>query len=207
MEKLRPVLSQGMLIVGVLLILAGLGWGLWTRLNQPPDPVETDAGAVVLAVTAPLPPTRTLTPTPSPSPSPEPTQLPPDDDATPDLLPEWSTTPAPPEPTEIPTRRPPTPTPTPTPTSPPPAESPPTRVVAPAIELDARVVPMGWEMVDNDGAMVAEWIVPNRRLIRLARWPKFRAMIFCYPDGLTGHLYCDKWSAGLCGMAFSRPPR
>ena len=162
MEKLRPVLSQGMLIVGVLLILAGLGWGLWTRLNQPPNPVETDAGAVVLAVTAPLPPTRTLTPTPSPSPSPEPTQLPPDDDATPDLLPDWSATPEPPEPTELPTRRPPTPTPSPTPTSPPPAEDPPTRVVAPAIELDARVVPMGWEMVDHDGTMVSEWVVPKR---------------------------------------------
>jgi len=162
MEKLRPALSQGMLIVGALLILAGLGWGLWTRLNQPPDPVETDAGAVVLAVTAPLPPTRTLTPTPSPSPTPEPTLPPPADDATPDLLPEWNTTPETPEPTEpLPTRRPPPPTPTPTPTSPPPAASPPTRIVAPAIELDARVVPMGWEMVDQDGAMVSEWIVPK----------------------------------------------
>ena len=163
MEKLRPALSRGMLIVGALLILAGLGWGLWTRLNQPPDPVETDAGAVVLAVTAPLPATRTLTPTPSPSPSPEPTQPPPANDATPDLLPDWSATLEPPKPTAPPpTRRPPPSTPIPTPTNPPPAEAPPTRVVAPAIELDARVVPMGWEMVDTDGAMVAEWIVPKK---------------------------------------------
>ena len=163
MERLRPVLSQGMLIVGAILILAGLGWGLWTRLNQPPDPVETDAGAVVLAVTAPLPATRTLTPTPSPSPTPESTQPPPAGDATPDLLPDWSATPETPEPTDPPpTRRPPQATPTPTPTSPPPAQVPPTRIVAPAIELDARVVPMGWEMVDSDGAMVAEWVVPEK---------------------------------------------
>ncbi len=163
MEKLGPALSRGMLIVGVILILAGLGWGIWTRLNQPPDPVETDAGAVVFAVTAPLPATRTLTPTPSPSPTPDPTEPPAAGDATPDLLPNWSATPETPPPTEPPpTRRPPSPTSTPTPTSPPPAEEPPNRVVAPSIELDARVVPMGWEMVDHDGTMVSEWVIPKK---------------------------------------------
>ena len=155
MEKLRPALSQGMLIVGVLLILAGLGWGLWTRLNQPPDPVETDAGAVVLAVTAPLPPTRTLTPTPSPSPTPEPTQPPPADDSTPDLLPDWSTTPETPEPTEPPpTRRPPTPTPTPKPTSIPTAGEPPPRIVSAAHEMDGPGVPHGLEQEHMVGARV-----------------------------------------------------
>ena len=167
MEKLGPALSRGMLIVGAILILAGLGWGIWTRVNQPPDPVETDAGAVVLAVTAPLPATRTPTPTSSPtltpSPTPKPTEPPPSGDATPELLPDWSATPEEPEPTEPPpTRRPPVPTPIPTPTSPPPAEEPPTRIVAPAIELDARVVPMGWEMVDHDGTLVSEWVVPKK---------------------------------------------
>ena len=160
MDKLGPALSRGMLIVGAILILAGLGWGIWTRVNQPPDPVLTDAGAVVLAVTAPLPATRTLTPPPTLSPTPEPT---PAGSVTPDLLPDWSATPEEPAPTEPPaTRRPPTPTPTPTPTSPPPAEEPPTRIVAPSIELDARVVPMGWEIVDHDGAMVSEWVVPEK---------------------------------------------
>ena len=160
MDKLGPALSRGMLIVGAILILAGLGWGIWTRVNQPPDPVLTDAGAVVLAVTAPLPATRTLTPPPTLSPTPEPT---PAGSVTPDLLPDWSATPEEPAPTEPPaTRRPPAPTPTPTPTSPPPAEEPPTRIVAPSIELDARVVPMGWEIVDHDGAMVSEWVVPEK---------------------------------------------
>ena len=160
MDKLGPALSRGMLIVGAILILAGLGWGIWTRVNQPPDPVLTDAGAVVLAVTAPLPATRTLTPPPTLSPTPEPTAA---GSVTPDLLPDWSATPEEPAPTEPPaTRRPPTPTPTPTPTSPPPAEEPPKRIVAPSIELDARVVPMGWEMVDHDDAMVSEWVVPEK---------------------------------------------
>ena len=163
MEKLGPALSRGMLIVGVILILAGLGWGIWTRLNQPPDPVETDAGAVVLAVTAPLPATRTLTPTPSPSPTPIPTEPLAAGSTTPELLPNWSAASATPAPTEPPpTRHPPTPTPTPTPTSPPPAVEAPNRVVAPSIELDARVVPMGWEMVDHDGTMVSEWVIPKK---------------------------------------------
>ena len=36
------------------------------------------------------------------------------------------------------------------------------RVVAQAIDLDARVVPMGWEIVDHDGTMVSEWVVPEK---------------------------------------------
>ncbi len=164
MDRLRPALSRGLLIVGIVLILAGLGWGLWARMNQPPEPVLTDAGAVVLAVTAPLPATRTPVPTVSPEPLPPPA-------TTPDLLPDWSTTeesePEPQPPDTLPTRQPPTPsrtplpTPVPTPTRPLPAEEPPTRIVAPAIDLDAPVVPMGWEVVEIDGQEVSEWVVPE----------------------------------------------
>lgn len=164
MDKLRPALSRGMLIVGAILILAGLGWWVWARINQPPDPVLTDAGAVVLAVTAPLPATRT----PEPTNQPEAPALSP---AAPELLPEWGITPEEGEPTEsavtrqpsTPTTTPtPLPTPLPTPTRPLPAEEPPSRIVAPAIDLDATIVPMGWEMVDRDGAMVSEWVVPEK---------------------------------------------
>ena len=166
MDKLIPVISRGMLIVGIVLILAGVAWGIWTRVNQPPDPVLTDAGAVVLAVTAPLPATHAPTPTNQP----EPLAPPATSEATPELLPDWSITPQEPssestEPaatreTPSPTATP-RPTPVPTPTSPPPAVEPPTRIVAPAIELDARVVPMGWEVVDQDGTFVSEWVVPE----------------------------------------------
>jgi sortase A len=170
MRNIVPALSKGMLILGGLMILAGLGWGIWVRVNQPPDPTITEAGAVVLAVTAPLkptepPPTPTPYPTviliPSPSAMPQATLTPSTAGPTPDLLPEWQptetsppSTPTRPEPTAEP------PTPMPTPTRPPAAEKPPTRVVAPAIELDAKVVPMGWEMVDRDGTMSSEWTVP-----------------------------------------------
>ena len=48
------------------------------------------------------------------------------------------------------------------PTRPPKAEKPPTRVVAPAIDMDVRVVEMGWEMTDRNGTMISEWIVPTK---------------------------------------------
>jgi sortase A len=38
---------------------------------------------------------------------------------------------------------------------------PPTRVLAPAIDLDAQVVPMTWEMVTRNGTLSPEWIVPK----------------------------------------------
>lgn len=170
MKRWIPALSKGMLILGSLMVLGGLAWGIWVRVNAPPDPVLTDAGAVVLAETAPP---ATATATPSPTATPPSTPPPAAEGPTPELLPEWTVTPPTPEstpassippeatPTTSPTPRPPTPTPTPTPTRPPAAEKPPTRVVAPSIELDAPVVPMGWEMTDITGTMRTEWVVPE----------------------------------------------
>ncbi len=173
MSKVTPILSRGMLLLGGVMILAGLGWGLWTRIRQPPEPTITEAGAVVLAVTAPAldatstpepsaPPATTLA-EPSQPPA-KPTPSPHAEGPTPALLPDWTAGAEQPEPTPTsprPTALPPRPTPTATPTSLPPAEEPPSRIVAPSIELDARVVPMGWEMVDRNGAMQAEWVVPK----------------------------------------------
>jgi sortase A len=168
MNKLIPALSRAMLILGGLMILAGLGWGVWIRVNAPPDPEFTDAGAVVLAVTAPaalqpvaLSPTDPPpTSTPAPTSTDAPTEPPRAEGPTPALLPDWTVTPEP-TPTAVPATDVP-PTPTPSPTSLPPAQDPPARVVAPAIDLDAKVVPMGWEMVDRRGAMVSEWKVPAK---------------------------------------------
>ncbi len=155
MNRIIPALSRGLLIVGGLLILAGLGWGLWGRVNAPPPPTIGEAGAVVLAVTAPalsaiitteptsLPPTATASPTLAP------VQASLGEDPTPELLPDWTVTPDQPVPT--PTRRPSTPTPaspegdlrpseTPTalpPTEPPPTEPPPTSSPEPSTATGA----------------------------------------------------------------------
>lgn len=166
MKTLGARLSQGMLIVGGLLLMAGLVLGLWQHFNAPPAPEITEAGAVVLAETAPILPTATFTPSPSSTPSPTASPIPSPTQAaaatggaTPTRpLPEWTATPVPPTPTPSPP--PPTITPLPTQTPIPKAITPPTRVVAPDIRLDAIVVPMSWEMVDRNGAMVSEWVVP-----------------------------------------------
>lgn len=178
MNKVIPALSRGLLIVGGLLILAGLGWGLWGRVNAPPPPTIGEAGAVVLAVTAPAlsaiittEPTS-LPPTATPSPTLAPVHASPGEDPTPELLPDWTVTPDQPDPTPTPQFSTPVP-PTPTPASPegdlratatpvPQAEKPPTRIAAPAIDMDAKVVPMGWEMVDRKGRMVSQWVVPRQ---------------------------------------------
>jgi len=84
-----------MLILGGLLILAGVGWGIWTRLNTPPAPQITEAGAVILAVTAPLQATPApyqpgLAHTPSPAIPAAMTAPPPGTSgAAPELLPEF----------------------------------------------------------------------------------------------------------------------
>lgn len=160
MNRVTPVLSRGLLIVGRLLILAGLGWGLWGRVNAPPPPTIGEAGAVVLAVTAPAlsaiittEPTS-LPSTATPSPTLAPVQASPGEDPTPELLPDWMVTPDQPDPTPELTPLPSTPVPQ--------AEKPPTRIVAPAIDMDATVVPMGWEMVDREGRMVSQWVVPRQ---------------------------------------------
>jgi len=151
------------------MILAGLGWGIWVRVDAPPPPHITDQGAIVLAVTAPVPtPSRTAQATQPPgTATPEPTTLTTRSSLaagpTPALLPDWTVTPD--TPTRTPTNSPPTarpPEPTPLPTPVPGAQRLPTRIVAPAIQLDATVVPMDWEMVDRNGTMVSEWVVPSK---------------------------------------------
>jgi len=79
-----------------------------------------------------LPPSPTLTPTPLPV---TPTAVPP------------TSTPGPTSPAPS--------------TRPPPATAPPDRIVAPAIGLDAPVVPVGWKTVEENGQEVTEWEVAD----------------------------------------------
>ncbi|NLF12361.1 MAG: sortase [Anaerolineaceae bacterium] len=161
MTNNAPALSRALTMIGALMILAGLGWGIWRLASAPPPPTISDAGAVVVAVTARVervPAIATITPT-APS---VPRFMPGPPGAgeyrlrtLPELAPEEPT----PRPTR-PTATPLPPTPSPTPSGPPPAAEPPARIVAPDIALDADVVPMTWEMVDRRGVMISEWIVP-----------------------------------------------
>jgi LPXTG-site transpeptidase (sortase) family protein len=174
MSKLQPILSRVLLALGGLMILTGVGWFLWLRVQVPPDPALTAEGAVVLAVTAPprsspvdqsaseMLPTSTETPA-NPDGSSKidrsGIELTPTLAAagpTPDLLPEVPALDTPPPPTP------------PVGTvdllaeaSPPRADKPPTQIVAPAIKLDAKVTSMGWEIIDRKGTFVSEWVIPK----------------------------------------------
>lgn len=155
-----------MFFLGGIMVLAGLGLSLPLLSNAMFPPTVTEAGAVVVAVTAQPTDAASASPTTSiplrfapgtaaaeeqahrPS-----SQLPASRGAEPQQ------TPAPrptltPFPTPAPTLAPP-----PTPTLQP--SEPPTRIVAPAINLDAQVVPMTWEMVKHGNQMVPEWVVPE----------------------------------------------
>ena len=91
-------------------------------------------------------------PTPRPrSPTSHPTSSLP---ATPTAVPPTST----PEPALSPTKVPTSPAPS---TRPPPATAPPDRIVAPAIGLDAPVVPVGWKTVEENGQTFTEWEVAD----------------------------------------------
>ena len=159
-KRVLSVLSTSLLVLGALFILGGLAWTAWQRWQQPPVPVESAAGAVVLARAAPdalgLPaPVAASSALELPAPaivsSPKPRAVP----ATayrqqPQRLM---------EPAGLPTAVP-KPLPTASPTPPPPPE-PPTRIVAPAIKLDAKVVPTGYHLVKRGGRAYTEWLVPK----------------------------------------------
>lgn len=166
-HKWQRTFSTVLLVLGVLLILAGAGVWIWESvlpdlrfrsadadgdgvvLAAKLDTSDVDAASEADAVSGTgLDLQPTFTPVPTETPTVAPTET-----AAPSTTPEPTETP---EPTDTPA-----PTPTPTPGDPP-ASEPPTRLVAPAINLDADVVAMGWEVKQNaNGESYSEWIVPG----------------------------------------------
>lgn len=158
MSRRIPFVARWMMVLGGLLVLAGLAWPVWIRIREP-APVLGEMGAVVAAVTSPVEPGDSPLPVLAISPSPpsrHPEHVP-----TPDALPHrpdsyqmrWipTSTHRPPSPMPCP--------PTPVPTTNRPIH--PTRIVAPAIQLDAPVVPMTWKTMIRKGRLVSEWDLPK----------------------------------------------
>jgi len=159
-------LATAAIAVGVLLVLIGLGVAYqdWQTTSS-----AASGDPVVLAVTATYTSVPTFTPEAAETPSPEaPALLPafpgaesPDNPATPEKL-----APIPTEPPPVAVKA------TPTVAVIPPAASPPDKLVIPAIQLDATVVPMGWRVVKSGGKAVSEWVVPDNA----AGWHKNSAL-------------------------------
>ncbi|MFZ5915872.1 MAG: sortase [Chloroflexota bacterium] len=185
MQRLRPpritiiervVTGATVLIwLGVVLMAAGLIWAYMDFRTEQQAVAQAESLSFVLLETATptVSPTATLFPSATPTPTTTPTTAPePDIVAT--LI--WSSEPgvAAGAPTADPTRRPsptltptpsptftPTPEPTPTPGGAPPATAPPDRIVIAAISLDAKVLPIGWHIEEQDGQRVSVWDVPD----------------------------------------------
>jgi sortase A len=153
--------STGLIVAGLLLLVAG---GLMAYMNsatpaEPPPAVgvvetlappsmEENPLPVVTGEELPGAGVSEATPTLTPTSTPLPTAT--SSTSLPVLVP--NTPVAVPEDPAVPT-------PTPTSAPVPPAADPPTRIVAPAIKLDAEVVPVGWKTVIQDGKAVSVWEV------------------------------------------------
>ncbi len=159
-------LATAAIAAGVLLILIGLGVAYqdWQATSS-----AASGDPVVAAVTATFTRVPTFTPEAGETPSPE----------APDLLPAFPGAESPENPT-TPEKLAPAPTEaspvalevTPTVAVIPPAASPPDKLVIPAIQLEATVVPMGWRVVKSGGKKVSEWVVPDNA----AGWHKNSAL-------------------------------
>jgi sortase A len=167
-HRLWHWLSTGLIAVGLLLLVAGgvMAYRNWATLSAPPSPVgQADllpskdqaestpppslednplpvfTGDTLVGATAPYAvPTPTFVPTsigPTPARTPDSIEKAPEEDA--DVSPD--------------------PLPSPTSTLVPVATHPPSRIVAPAINLDSEVVPVGWKQVTQDGGNVSVWEV------------------------------------------------
>lgn len=176
MKDWQQRLSSLLLALGVALILAGLG--LWASQTIIPEfrfrAADTDGDGIVLAarlepesypdaatVITPTP-TKALKPTFTPAPAETPTSTPSADvEAATEMVPPGKTPTASPSPASTET---PVPTSTPDTSSGPAstaAAEPPSRIVMPAINLDAPVTTMGWVVKeDANGQTYSEWVVP-----------------------------------------------
>ncbi|MCZ7575444.1 MAG: sortase [Ardenticatenaceae bacterium] len=158
-----PRLTNALITLGVVLIVVGLTmWWRETRaVAVPALPPEIAVGGDAPSVLPAFEEDQVTVTVASPTPTRRPTSTP-QASATATHAVEAvayvaTTAPSPPAtPTPLPL------SPTATPPGVPPAAGPPTRIVAPAIGLDARVVPMGWQTLrDAKGNVYSEWVVPS----------------------------------------------
>lgn len=142
----------GAVLLAVGMVLAYRHIQLETRAYAGPLPTTFVATETPLVTPTMTSAASTLAATPTPSPTPTRFRREPRPDPLTTLMPAG---------TQTPSRPTPTPTLTPTPNWPPPATAPPSRLVIPAIEVDATVVPVGWQTVEEGGKLVRVWDVAD----------------------------------------------
>ncbi|MFQ6059422.1 MAG: sortase [Anaerolineae bacterium] len=142
-DQIRQPPSFSTVLVWLVVFLLGLGLVLAYR--------DYAGGGRIAALVLGRPTaTPTAMPSATPTPSPQPPSFLPLAGATPTPPPTSTATPSWAKSRE--TAEPPTPTPV-----RPPAHSPPTRIVIPRIGVDAKVVEVGWKLINQKGEMVSVW--------------------------------------------------
>jgi sortase A len=147
------ILGDALIVAGVIIILAVGAWfvsqqvrgqQLRAQLQQTPTATHTPLPASATLVPS-VTPQPTATATVEQSPTPQPT----------DAVPTPTASPSP-SPTPAPTIRP-------RPVVPTPTASPevPVRLVIPDLNIDAKVVEMGWDVVDTAVGPQSEWVIPK----------------------------------------------
>lgn len=141
--------STGLIVAGLLLVGAG---GLMAYMNStaPAEPPPA-----VGMIEPPLPPSLEENPLPVVIQDESPGVVTSDVTPAPTSLPATSVTPSQGSAQDVVAGLPPPPA----PTAVPPAINPPTRILAPAINLDAEVTPIGWKQVTQNGKTVSVWEV------------------------------------------------
>ncbi len=141
-SAIRRWLSTGLIVAG-LLMLAGGGIMAYATLVAeavpPPPPLGLDENPLPVVTDSVLPTAEQAAYAVS-----TPTSIPAVETASPPRSTQDTLTGPPPTPSATPI---------------PPAVDPPTRIVAAAINLDARIVPVGWKEIDQGGQKVSVWEV------------------------------------------------
>jgi LPXTG-site transpeptidase (sortase) family protein len=138
---IRRWLSTGLIVAGLLMLAGGgiMAYETLVVVAVPPPPLGLDENPLPVVTDSALPTAEQAAYNVS----------------TPTLIPTAETTGPLRGAQDTLTGPPPSPTATPIP----PAVDPPTRIVASAINLDARVVPVGWKEIEQDGHKVSVWEV------------------------------------------------
>jgi len=139
-NRLWRRLSTALIVVGILLLGAGgvMAYVRSAAFAEPPPPASLEDNPLPVVTGGDLPTVAVSYVTPTPT--------------APPFVPRAGTL-------EDVQDVPPGPPPTPTPTPIPPPFNPPARIVAPAINLDAEVVPIGWKEITQGGETVSVWEV------------------------------------------------
>ena len=157
-DNKSKVVGGALIVAGIIIILAVGAWFVSQQVRG--QQLRAQLQRTPTATPTPLPASATLVPTSTPQPTATQTMPAPTATATAEQSPTPQPTDAVPTPTASPSLA---PTIRPRPVVPTPTASPevPVRLVIPDLNIDAKVVEMGWEVVNTTTGPQSDWVIPK----------------------------------------------